>query len=135
MELWLPLLIVPGFLAMWCGGCLVLSKLGGWSSLAERFPARFTPPGEKFIFAAARIGGVRYRGIITAIKAEDGLFLSVFKPWRFGHPPILIPWVELKNFRPQRLWGTDWVDVCVSTRRTIQLRLPSHFIRGKVQGA
>ena len=131
----LPVLVVPAFITLWCGVSLLLSKLGGWSSLAARFPATSTPFGEKFTFAAAKIGGVRYRGVLTAVKAEQGLFLSVFAPWRLGHPPILIPWTELKNPQPKKLFGTDWLDVSVSTPRKVTLRFPESFVQGKLPRA
>ena len=133
-ELFSFTVFVPFFILVWCACSLLLARLGGWSALAIKFRATQAPLGEKFTFCAAKIGRGQYVGIITAIKSQSGLYLSVIAPWRLGHPPILIPWAELKNARvSRRFWSwSRWVEVDVSAPSIIAMLLPEKLVRGKI---
>jgi len=120
------------FIAIWCGVCLLLARIGGWSALATKFPAVEEPAGERFRFCSAKIGMAAYRTAITAIKSDAGLYLSVFALPRLGHSAILIPWSEMKNPRAKRVLGSCWVDVTVSTPSIIAVRLPAKIVEGKL---
>jgi hypothetical protein len=45
-----------------------------------------------------------YSGIIRIAVEENYLYLSVVFPWRIGHPPLCIPWREIKIGRTKFLW-------------------------------
>ena len=123
------------FIAIWCGVCLLLARIGGWSALATKFRAVEEPAGERFRFCSAKIGIAAYRSAITAIKSDTGLHLSMFPLLRLGHPAILIPWSEMKNPRAKRVLGASWVDVTVSTPSIILVRLPAKIVEGKLPNA
>ena len=123
------------FIAIWCGVCLLLARIGGWSALATKFRAVEEPAGEKFRFCSAKIGIAAYRSAITAIKSDTGLHLSMFGLLRLGHSAILIPWSEMKNPRAERVLGACWVDVTVSTPSIIAVRLPAKILEGKLPNA
>ena len=123
------------FIASWCGVCLLLARIGGWSALATRFPAVEEPAGQRFRFCSAKIGFAAYRCVITAIKSDTGLHLSMLALMRFGHSPILIPWSEMKNPRAKRMLGASWVDVTVSTPSIIAVRLPVKLVEGILSNA
>jgi hypothetical protein len=38
--------------------------------------------------------------------ADDALYLSVLFPFRLGHPPLCIPWKEIKLSRTKRFFRT-----------------------------
>jgi hypothetical protein len=120
------------FIALWCGVCLLLAKIGGWSALATKFRAVEEPAGEKFRFCSAKIGIAAYRSAITAIKSDTGLYLSMLALLRLGHSAIVIPWSEMKNPRVKRVFGASWVDVTVSTPSIISVRLPAKIVEGRL---
>lgn len=37
----------------------------------------------------------RYRHILAIGDSDEGLYLSVFFLFRFGHPPLFIPWADV----------------------------------------
>jgi hypothetical protein len=123
---------LPVFVAIWCGFCLLLAKIGGWSALAVRFPAVEEPAGEKFRFCSVRIGIALYRSATTAIKTDTGLYLSMYVLFRLGHPAILIPWSEMKNPQAKRIFGASWIEVTISTPSIIVVRLPAKIVEGKL---
>ena len=123
------------FIASWCGVCLLLARIGGWSALATRFPTVEEPAGQRFRFCSAKIGFAAYRCVITAIKSDTGLHLSMLALMRLGHSPILIPWSEMKNPRAKRMLDASWVDVTVSTPSIIAVRLPVKIVEGKLPNA
>lgn len=131
-ELLAPTIFVPSFIVMWCGVCVLIAKVGGWSSLATKFRATEMPSGEKFRFCAAKFGFASYNGILTAIKSDAGLHLSVLAPWRLGHPALFIPWAEMRNPRIRKLLMRRWVIVDVSATEMVDVRLPEKLIEGRL---
>jgi hypothetical protein len=81
--------------------CL-LSRYGGWSSLAERYPLRgpFPRPKTRFGFGVFR-RWVGYNGAIIVASDPGGLYL---RGWpvllSFCHAPIYIPWSEVQEVEP-----------------------------------
>jgi hypothetical protein len=77
----------------------VLSRYGGWSTLAERYPLRgpFPRPRTCFGFGVFR-GWVGYNGAIIVASDAGGLYL---RGWpvllSFCHAPIHIPWSEIQQ--------------------------------------
>jgi len=100
---WLAFAIVGGFLIVfpifWCFVCGLLSWMGGWSRLAKLYlaPPQAVPQGRSFTWRSGKVGLTNYKGTLTIHTGPSGLHLSVMPLFRFGHPPLLIPWEELKN--------------------------------------
>jgi hypothetical protein len=81
--------------------CL-LSRYGGWSTLAERYPLRgpFPKPKKWFGFGVFR-GWVGYNGAIILASDETGLYLRGLPVLlSFCHAPIYIPWSEVREIEP-----------------------------------
>lgn len=92
----IPVVFIVVFPLLWCGICLLLSRLGGWGELAAVYPAREPVTGPANGFAAALFRwSVRYKGCLTFTAAPAGLHLAVWPIFRPGHPPLLIPWREI----------------------------------------
>src|SRR5712671_4837650 len=77
---------------------LVLSRVGGWSALAERYRANDIPPdGRSWRWRSVSMRlNTRYKGMITIRSTARGLYLAVPKLFSLGHPPLLIPWNEIE---------------------------------------
>src|SRR5574341_401922 len=86
---------LAGVPAFFCLILFVLSKLGGWSALAERYRTDRPFQGTLWNFQFGFLGSVRYNGALTVGSGSEGLYLAVFPFLRPFHPPLLIPWHEV----------------------------------------
>jgi hypothetical protein len=120
---WVFLLFPIAFVAMWCGICWLLSRLGGWNRLAARFAAQAPPRGKRFSMQSARIGWVNYNGCLTIHASPDGLHVAIWPLWRLGHPPLFVPWEEFHNARPRRFLWWKYVECEVLTPGPVKLQL------------
>lgn len=101
---------VPGifllFPLIWIGVCLLLSRLSGWSRLAQQFGVAELPKGHHFKMVSGFVGkqrfAVRYRGVLSMLLNDDGVGFSLARPFRFGAPPIFIPWEQIEWVQPGR---------------------------------
>jgi hypothetical protein len=93
---------VAGFPAFFCLILLLLSKLGGWSALAERYRTDRPFQGSLWRFQFGFLGSVRYNGALTVGSGMEGLYLAVLFFLRPFHPPLLIPWGEVSLGRRKK---------------------------------
>jgi hypothetical protein len=96
-------------LIAFAGIIYLISRIGGWHSLALRYRRPPGPrPNTKFWMASMGIGPlIGYHGCVMIGANERGLYLSVWPLFRFGHAPLLIPWSALKPDLARRfLWVT-----------------------------
>ncbi|HSW14951.1 MAG TPA: hypothetical protein VLI06_19045 [Solimonas sp.] len=97
-----PMLALP---ALWCGICLLLSRIGGWHRLAGVYETQRPPQGRRHGWQQGWFGGVSYRGCLHIYVAPEGLYLTVMGLLRVGHPPLMIPWGAIHGIEPRRyLW-------------------------------
>jgi len=103
----------------------LLSVIGGWHALARRFRSDDDIDGERFRFRAAGIGWgpfpVNYGNVIFATVGRRGLALSVFLPFRFMHPPLVIPWPAVERCEAVRVFWRRQVAVYVTGFRPRRL--------------
>ena len=102
-----PLRFVAGFLCVWIAACSAISLLGGWWALARRYASR---PGElrkRWRFQSAMMRWMTgYGGCLHVGVTDRGLALSVLALFRPGHPPLSIPWEDIRVERHEtRLSG------------------------------
>ena len=102
-------LLVPGivlgfavvFPLMWGGVVGPISLIGGWSSLARRFRYDSPPPGgRRRSSLSACVGWSNYKFTLNVTTANEGLYLTVHPLFRPFHPPLLIPWAEVRDLKP-----------------------------------
>lgn len=106
LFLLIPPLALAAFVGFWC---LIVKGLAvaGWQRLATQYRVAGLPAGPRVRLSQASVGGVRYRGAITAGALPEGLALATGFPFGVGHPPLLIPWSACGPFRAeQSLWMT-----------------------------
>jgi len=83
------------FVGLWVGVCWLLALVGGWSGLAKRYATDKPEPfGAESV--NAMLGVTSYRGVLSVGFAEDGLDLRTMMLFRAGHPPLRIPWAEVR---------------------------------------
>lgn len=120
----LPYVFPIFFVGMWLAVCGVLAWMGGWSRMAGKYRARLKPAGKSFWMLSGSVGWVSYNNCLIARVCEEGLYLAVWPIFRFGHPPLLIPWSELHDPKGKRLLFWRFVDVSVGSPAVAKLRLP-----------
>ena len=89
------LLFLVIFPLFWCGVIFLVAYLSGWATLARvyRFDGYFQ--GRQWSFQSAQIGWGNYNGVLTVGANWEGLYLKPFFLFRFGHPPLFIPWYDI----------------------------------------
>jgi hypothetical protein len=96
----------PFMAAGWIGTCLLISRLSGWTALAERYRAvgaAVTAKQRTFRSALMR-WGARYGNCLFFAADETGLRLSILFILRPGHPPLFFPWSEVTVGQTRRFF-------------------------------
>lgn len=89
------------FVLLWIGTSMLIAMMSGWHTLAKRFASADKPYGDVrtagplFHTVYGRYG-VKYNSVIRMTAASDALYISVFAPFRAGHPPLRVPWEEIR---------------------------------------
>lgn len=92
----LPVLFPIYFMTLWlCIGALI-SFMGGWYSLAQRYRMREPFTGEKWRMQSGQMRWLtNYNSVLTLGANQEGLYLACMFLFRFMQPPLLIPWSEI----------------------------------------
>ena len=111
---WTTLAWIFGPIALWLLLCAGISFAAGWTKLAKRFRAHEKTGGQTFWFQFAFLNSAQYKGCLNVSVSPHGLGLSVLFPFRFAHPPLLIPWEHLSAFRTRQMfWKTTVYETTV----------------------
>lgn len=117
-----PLAIVPFFILFWCGVVLVIAAFSGWMTLSRRFRLTSVFTGPSWAFRSARMRWTcRYGNCLEIGANPEGLKLSVFFPFRPGHPPLLIPWSEISVAKRRNLLFIRQVKLLLGREEQIPL--------------
>ena len=115
------------FLGLWLLVGSIISFVGGWFSLAKVYRARVPFNGVKW---GGQSGQMRrltnYHNVLTLGVSQQGLYLASMLLFRFMHPPLLVPWSEIK-VRKSKGWFVEYVTFTIGHELAIPLR-----IRGKL---
>jgi hypothetical protein len=72
------------------------NRLGGYDSLAERFPGGAEPQGQRWERRCVQFGNsMRYDWCVTIVVAVDGLWLQARPPAQGTQAAIHVPWAEI----------------------------------------
>lgn len=136
-----PALISVAFVAFWCLISLLISA-SGWMGLAKRYRTTVPLSGRVFPMEGADIGS-RYRGVLFFALLPEGLRMSVLLPFRVGHPPLLVPWQDIRFVEEKKvLFGTvsifkvgkpygTTMEVPGTTGRAIAAEVAAHVARAQ----
>ena len=89
------------FCTIWIVACIMISFMSGWWSLSRRYRAESTPSTTVNWASGTFRRIVGYHNVLRITSNAEGLYLSVIKPFRLGHPPLFIPWSEV-DIRPEK---------------------------------
>ena len=128
MNHYFPVAFPVFFIALWLSIVAVISYVGGWASLSTVFRAQFPFEGPSWGFQRGQMRfGTGYNGCLTVGASPQGLYLAVFPLFRFMHPPLLIPWNQIKVRRGKSWLLGEYVTFTLGYETAIPLR-----IRGKL---
>ncbi len=95
------------FAAIWTSVLTLLSLIGGWKKLSNRYPVTLSAgssQGERFTMASARFGFVNYRSCVNITFTETGIIFSLMKIFSIMHRPIFIPYVKISGVERGKLF-------------------------------
>jgi len=115
---------------MWWRVGWILSRMSGWQKLAEVYPARTPPNGEKFN-TYGLVGKVRYNGCLYVFVSHEGLYMSVMFLFSTGHEPLFIPWDAIHNKRPKKILWREMVEFEVGHPCITTVQLPKKIFESK----
>lgn len=128
------LVIVPTVIvSVFCFVSYLSGVLSGWQRLSQRFRAESEPCGDvrvagPFPYTVYTRYWSHYSSIIRMTAAEDGLYLSVLFLLRIGHPPLRIPWNEIRITRTKCLWQ-NLVLLTLGNEEKIPMRISEGMAR------
>jgi hypothetical protein len=118
--------IALGGIILWCVQSYLSSMASGWHTLVPRFRSASEYLGEtltiiRFPREICMRSWMRYwrdyTNVVQLAPDADGLQLSVFFPFRIGHPPLLIPWREIDEQTVDGFWRSYVVLILGRTER------------------
>lgn len=116
--------IFPVFFAtIWCLVCAVISIVGGWFWLSKVYRTRAPFSGSTSKMQSGQMRWfTNYNNVLTLGSDQRGLYLACMFLFRFMHPPMLIPWSEIKVTR-KKGWIFDYVTFTLGHELAIPLRI------------
>src|SRR5579863_8770132 len=88
------------FVCLWLLVASVVSLLSGWRSLATLYRAQAAFTGSTWRMQSAQMRFLtNYNNVLTIGSSPQGLYLASMFLFRFMHPPLLVPWSEIRVSR------------------------------------
>lgn len=106
-----------------------IPHLGGWSDLERRFATDAAPADPLVRAASIMVGSTAWKNCTLIGVEEAGLRLAVRVPLLgdFGRRPLLIPWEEITETAPARLWWKPARRLVVGRPAIATLTLPEEL--------
>ena len=82
----------------------LVAWFSGWRRLAEDFRTDSETRGRIVLGTGTLRYGAHYNNVMCLDCRPEGLVLSVRGPFRLAHPPLLIPWSQVKAEDLSVLW-------------------------------
>ena len=110
------------FFCLWFLVAATTSFIGGWYSLAKVYRARVPFNGAKWRGQSGQMRWLaNYNRVLTLGTSPEGLYLASMFLFRFMHPPLLIPWSEIK-VRRKKGWVFEYITFTLGHELAIPLR-------------
>jgi len=111
------------FLFLWFLVGAVVSFIGGWFSLAQVYRTQEAFDGAKWRMQSGQMRWLaNYNNVLTLGASQQGLYLASMFLFRFMHPPLLVPWSEIK-VRRSKGWVFEYVTFTMGHDLAIPLRI------------
>ena len=116
-----------------CGVGFLISLQSGWFSLSRRFKQQSDPYGDTktagpFFYTVYMRWWSKYSSMIRLTAAADALYISILFPLRIGHPPLRIPWDEIRFGRTKFFFRT-YLMLTLGNEEKIPMRISLRMAR------
>jgi hypothetical protein len=133
MAVFLAILVLAlFFIVFWCALGFLISLMTGWLSLGRRFRRQSEPYGESKsagpFFYIVSMGWFGYSNTVQLTAASDALYASVLFPFRGGHPPLRMPWEEIR-FGWTKIFFKTYVVLTLGNQEKIPMRISLRMAR------
>ena len=115
------------FSGIWAAVCFVMAAAGGWRALARRYPATRPPGGTLHRMVRGAVGAVEYNGSLNLSLGADGLYLSVIRLLKLGHPDLLIPWEAVTAREDRKLFRFESTRLTIGQPPIARISLPKRI--------
>ena len=122
------LIAFPVFFALTlCVISAIVSLVSGWYKLASQYKVE-SPKDIKWLTCnVGRVGIMDYSEFMKMNISQEGLYL---KTWpepitKFMHPPLLIPWKDVKELEERKILAFDYVRIVANG---VSVWLPKKYI-------
>lgn len=115
------------FVLFWFGLIVVFSFWGGWRQLAQYY--RYAGQAinkKKHMQSVSMRAGMGYRNCLTIGASFEGLYMAILFPFRAGHPPLFIPWHDIKIKR-KSYFGFPMLELTFVQVPSVILRIPQEL--------
>ena len=121
------------FVAVWTFVCLMIGSVSGWMALAKRFTRQSEPYGDTrtagpWFYSVYMRFWTHYSSLVHITAADDALYLSVLFLFRIGHPPLRIPWSEIRCSRTKYFWRR-YVVLTLGLQEQVPMRISERMAR------
>jgi len=104
----------------------IMSLIDGWYKVSRKYRRQNVTSGKLFPFAYMYLGVWKYSGAVFVRVGEEGLDISIILPFRFLHPPLLIPWDAFDSCAKTRLYFSQ------CTQLTLKNPKYTFYFRGQL---
>jgi hypothetical protein len=109
---------------LWCLVVAIVSFVGGWFRLSRKFRLVGSFDGVSEGLQSGQMRWLTHYGSCLRLGTNrDGLYLAVLFLFRFMHPPLLVPWSEIKVRRKKRWLFGEYVTFTMGSDLGIPLRI------------
>jgi hypothetical protein len=131
---WFVVIFPVYFVTLWLLVSASLSYVGGWYSLARVHRALVPFNGAKWGMQSGKMRWLaNYNNVLTLGVNQEGLYLATMGFFRFMHPPLLVPWSEVR-VRRSKGWFFEYVTFTMGHELAVPLRIRGN-LAGKLQSA
>ena len=107
-QIFVVLAAIAGFLVVfplfWMGIVYLISRVGGWARLAERYAAQGPATGDAFRMCTARLSHLgNYRNSLNLTVSGSGIHLQPLFIFSTGHDPLFIPWNAVTDLKKRKM--------------------------------
>lgn len=111
------------FTAVWLFVCFILARVGGWEKLARAYRYDGTFNGKRWRFRSCKMNGyVNYNNCLTFSANPSGLYIDILPLFRFHHPPLLIPWSDIRE-KKDKGFVFSYLELTFAAVPNVRLRL------------
>jgi hypothetical protein len=92
------------FPLLWLLIIWLISRLGGWNSLAKTFATERPPTGDMFTWSSGKFSFFSsYNNCLNVTVSSTGVHVAPMLLFSFGHQPLFFPWDKISRLVQRRV--------------------------------